>query len=255
MMKEIILKEIQEIEKKKQVKIIMAVESGSRAWGFESEDSDYDVRFIYVRTEDSYLKLNGIRDVIEWKLDDTLDINGWDLKKALQLLYTSNMTLFEWCNSPIVYLEKEEFSNLKTLLPHYFSCKKGLFHYWSLASENYRKALKESEISLKRYLYIFRALLSAQWILEHQTPPPILFKELLNMNFDENCKVELEKLLMIKQASLELKTIPKVKILDDYIEKKLAEIKEIAGKTEDIKVEWDKLNDYFIQIVKNINIE
>lgn len=249
-MKEIILKEIHEIEKKEQVKIIMAVESGSRAWGFESADSDYDVRFIYVRTEDSYLKLNEICDVIEWKLDDSLDINGWDLKKALQLLYISNMTLFEWCNSPIVYLEKEELSNLKSLLPHYFSCKKGLFHYWSIASKNYRKALNESEIFLKRYLYIFRALLSAQWILEHQTPPPILFKELLNMNFDENCKAELENLLMIKQVSLELKKIPKIKVLDDYIEKKLAEIKEIASKTEDIKVEWDSLNDYFIRTLR-----
>lgn len=251
MMTEIILKELQEIEKKEHVKIIMAVESGSRAWGFESVDSDYDVRFIYVRTEDSYLKLNETRDVIEWKLDDTLDINGWDLKKALQLLYISNITLFEWCNSPIVYLEKEELSNLKALLPHYFSCKKGIFHYWSLASKNYRKDVKESEFSLKRYLYIFRALLSAQWILEHQTPPPILFKELLNMALDENCKAELEKLLMIKKVSPELKKIPKVKILDKYIEKKLTEIKEIADKTEDIKVEWDSLNDYFIRTLRN----
>lgn len=251
MMKEVILKELQEIEKKEQVKIIMAVESGSRAWGFESVDSDYDVRFIYVRKEASYLKLNEIRDVIEWKLDDTLDINGWDLKKALQLLYISNTTLFEWCNSPIVYLEKEELSNLKALLPQYFSCKKCLFHYWSIARKNYRKALKEPDISLKRYLYIFRALFSAQWILEHQTPAPILFKELLDMNLDENCKAELEKLLMIKKVSPELKKIPKVQILDDYIEKKLTEIKEIADKTEDIKVEWDSLNDYFIHTLKS----
>lgn len=251
MMKEVILKELQEIEKKEQVKIIMAVESGSRAWGFESVDSDYDVRFIYVRKEASYLKLNEIRDVIEWKLDDTLDINGWDLKKALQLLYISNTTLFEWCNSPIVYLEKEELSNLKALLPQYFSCKKCLFHYWSIARKNYRKALKELDISLKRYLYMFRALFSAQWILEHQTPAPILFKELLDMNLDENCKAELEKLLMIKKVSPELKKIPKVQILDDYIEKKLTEIKEIADKTEDIKVEWDSLNDYFIHTLKS----
>ena len=92
-----ILEELQKIEETENVKIMMAVESGSRAWGFESPDSDYDVRFIYIRKPEDYLKLEGIRDVIEWKLDETLDINGWDLKKALQLLYKSNPTIFEWC--------------------------------------------------------------------------------------------------------------------------------------------------------------
>ena len=81
----------------------MAIESGSRAWGFASPDSDYDVRFIYVRKFEDYLKLEKVRDVIEWKLDDVLDINGWDIKKTLQLLHNLNPTVFEWCASPIVY--------------------------------------------------------------------------------------------------------------------------------------------------------
>ena len=86
-MKDIILRELKKIEEQENVKIIMAIESGSRAWGFASPDSDYDVRFIYVRKEEDYLKLEKTRDVIEWKLDDVLDINGWDIKKALQLLH------------------------------------------------------------------------------------------------------------------------------------------------------------------------
>lgn len=99
----VITEKLNEIEEKENVKILHAVESGSRAWGFASPDSDYDVRFIYVRKKEDYLTLCEKSDVIEWQLDETLDINGWDLKKALQLFHKSNATLFEWSNSPIVY--------------------------------------------------------------------------------------------------------------------------------------------------------
>ena len=102
-MKDIILSKLEEIENKENVKIILAVESGSRAWGFASKDSDYDVRFVYLRKLEDYLKLEKSKDTIEWQLDDTLDINGWDLKKALQLIYDSNPTIFEWLSTPIIY--------------------------------------------------------------------------------------------------------------------------------------------------------
>lgn len=86
---------LKEIERKEKVRILFAAESGSRAWGFASPDSDYDVRFIYVRPAEDYLRLEGIRDVIEWQLDEVLDINGWDLKKALVQFQKGNATLFE----------------------------------------------------------------------------------------------------------------------------------------------------------------
>ena len=95
-MLETIKQKLNEIEKRENVRILHAVESGSRAWGFASPDSDYDVRFIYVREKEFYLRLDKTRDVIEWQLDDTLDINGWDLAKALTLLHRSNPTVFEW---------------------------------------------------------------------------------------------------------------------------------------------------------------
>ena len=106
-MLEIIKAKLKEIEEKERVRIIHAVESGSRAWGFASPDSDYDVRFIYIRKPEAYMHLEKTRDVIEWQLDDTLDINGWDLQKALRLLHRSNPTLFEWNESPIVYRTTE----------------------------------------------------------------------------------------------------------------------------------------------------
>lgn len=118
--------ELKKIEESEDVKIIMAVESGSRAWGFASPDSDYDVRFIYVRNKTDYLRLDSVRDVIEWRLDEVLDISGWDIRKALQLLYKSNPTLFEWCSSAIIYKETEEAGWLKEILPRYFFCEEKL---------------------------------------------------------------------------------------------------------------------------------
>lgn len=151
-MNDVILAELKKIEEKENVKIIMAIESGSRAWGFASPDSDYDVRFIYIRRPEDYLKLEGIRDVIEWQLDDVLDINGWDLKKVLQLLHKSNPTVFEWCASPIVYYQTEEFEELKKILPEFFSVKKSLFHYWHMAETHYREYLKGKEVRLNGLL-------------------------------------------------------------------------------------------------------
>ena len=115
-----IIEKLKEIEERENIKILHCVEAGSRAWGFASPDSDYDVRFIYVRKNDFYLKLEKTRDVNEWQLDDVLDINGWDLKKALQLLYKSNPTLFEWNSSPIVYKTTKEWEIISGYINDYF---------------------------------------------------------------------------------------------------------------------------------------
>ena len=100
---ELIRKKLREIERQENCRILLAVESGSRAWGLASPDSDYDARFIYVRPKESYLKLERARDVIELPINDELDINGWDVDKTLKLLHKSNPTVFEWFSSPIVY--------------------------------------------------------------------------------------------------------------------------------------------------------
>ena len=106
-MRKKIKEQLRRIEDAENIKILLAVESGSRAWGFASPDSDYDVRFVYIRSLEDYLRLDAIRDVIELPIDDVLDINGWDLQKTLRLLHKSNPTLFEWFSSPIVYKKTE----------------------------------------------------------------------------------------------------------------------------------------------------
>ena len=86
-----------------------ACESGSRAWGFPSVNSDYDVRFVYLRRTEDYLRASPLRDVIEIPISDELDISGWDLPKALGLFRKSNPPLLEWLQSPIVYQQEKVF--------------------------------------------------------------------------------------------------------------------------------------------------
>ena len=113
-----------EIERDFDVTVLWAIESGSRAWGFESPDSDFDVRFVYKHKQDFYLSLNDHRDVIELPIDDTWDVSGWDLDKTLKLLYKSNPTLFEWLQSPIVYQQTDFIEHIRPLATQYFSEKK-----------------------------------------------------------------------------------------------------------------------------------
>ena len=178
-MRKKIKEQLRRIEDAENIKILLAVESGSRAWGFASPDSDYDVRFVYIRSLEDYLRLDAIRDVIELPIDDVLDINGWDLQKTLRLLHKSNPTLFEWFSSPIVYKKTEFSDKFRDLMMHYFSPKKTLYHYVSMAEGNYREYLKGDLVKAKKYFYALRPVLACQWILDRGTPPPMLFSELL----------------------------------------------------------------------------
>lgn len=250
-MRKRILEELQKIEQIHNVKIIMAIESGSRAWGFASPDSDYDVRFIYVRKKEDYLKLEGMRDVIEWKLDEVLDINGWDIRKALQLLHKSNPTIFEWCASPLVYLSTPDFDVLKKAMPGYFSEKKALYHYWHMAQTNYREYLKGEEVRIKKYFYVLRPLLAAQWILDKKVAPPMLFDELVDAELDEELRPELNCLLEMKKTLPEMGMAPKVQVFNDYIERVMPEIKEATEKLEETEKDWGVLNRLFLQFVNN----
>lgn len=179
-MEKLILSKLQKIEKTENVRILLAVESGSRAWGCASPDSDYDVRFIYVRNEQDYLRLEKVRDVIELPVDNVLDINGWDLQKTLRLLYKSNPTLFEWFSSPIVYMETEFADEFRRMMLEYFSGKRSLYHYINMAERNYREYLKGDMVKAKKYFYVLRPVLACRWILDQGTPPPMLFTELMD---------------------------------------------------------------------------
>ena len=159
-MKSLIQEKLYEIEKRENCRILLAVESGSRAWGFASSNSDYDVRFIYVRSIESYLKLNRPRDVIELSTNGVVDINGWDLEKMLKLLHKSNPTVFEWLSSPIVYQTTNFVETLKAAMQHYFSPKSALWHYLQMAEKNYRGYLRGDMVKAKKYFYVLRPILA-----------------------------------------------------------------------------------------------
>ena len=241
---------LRELEATENVRILLAVESGSRAWGFASPDSDYDVRFIYVRPRDEYLRLDPPRDVIELPINDLLDINGWDLYKTLQLLHKSNPTLFEWFSSPIVYLETDFANHFRQIMNTYFSSKRGLYHYLSMAENNYREYLRGDMVKAKKYFYVLRPILACRWILETGTPPPMLFSRLADSQLDPALRPEVDRLLDLKMNSPEIKEIPRVDPINDYLDKSILEIRSrIAAMPEEPAPRWDELNALFLSTV------
>ena len=249
-MDSIILNKLKDIEEKENVKIIMAVESGSRAWGFASPDSDYDVRFVYVRKLQDYLGLEKSKDIIEWQLDDVLDINGWDLKKALQLMYDSNPSIFEWCASPIVYKGSKAFDELKEIRRAYYSRKKSLYHYWHMANNNYQAYLQGTEVKIKKYFYVIRPLLAAKWIIDTKTQPPMLFSELMAAELPVELMSTVKKLLEMKQNMPEMGLAPKIALLDEFIDTELEAIKKAADEEESLDRDWTLLDEFFLRMVK-----
>ena len=247
--REIIIPEkLAEIEQRENVRILHCVESGSRAWGFASPDSDFDVRFIYVRSKDFYLRLDKTRDVIEWQLDDVLDINGWDLQKALGLLHKSNPTLFEWNNSPIVYKTTPEWKEISDIISHYFQQKSGLYHYLSTAKSNYREYLHGETVRLKKYFYVLRPILACRWILEKQTPPPMLFTDLAKACLDEALVPAVNELLNLKMNTPELGEGKRIGVINDYLDTSILDIEELLKEyPSDDPKSWDELNSIFLR--------
>ncbi len=247
-MEKIIKEKLLEIEKQENIRILLAVESGSRAWGFASPDSDYDVRFIYVRKIEDYLKLETVRDVIELPIDDVLDINGWDLQKTLRLLHKSNPTLFEWFSSPIIYMETEFADQFRKIMANYFSSKRSLYHYISMAAGNYREYLKRDMVRAKKYFYVLRPILACRWILEKGTPPPMLFSELMASQLPERLRDDVNRLLELKMNSPEVREIPRIEKLNEYMDSSIDEIKNILQSMEETKTpDWQELNDLFLR--------
>ena len=249
-MKETIQQKLNEIESQEGVRILHCVESGSRAWGFASPDSDYDVRFIYVRPVEHYLRLDKTRDVIEWQLDDTLDINGWDLQKALRLLHKSNPTLFEWNGSPIVYRTTDAWKQISEVIDKYFLEKAGLYHYLSTARSNYREYLKGETVRLKKYFSVLRPLLACRWILAEKTPPPMLFSTLMDKYLDEAVKPDVQTLLRLKTETPELGEGKRMDRINDYLDQSIEEIEQIIDQLPpDEPRSWESLNSIFLNAV------
>lgn len=247
---ESIKQKLDEIEKAENIKILHCVESGSRAWGFASPDSDFDVRFIYVRPAEYYLKLEKTRDTIEWQLDDVYDISGWDLKKALELLHKSNPTLFEWNNSPIVYKTTPEWEQVRLILGDYFLSKSGVYHYLSTAKHNNHEFLRGDEVKLKKYFYVLRPLLACRWILDKGTPPPMLFSELMDAELEDELKPAVNALIEAKMKTPEIGKGKRIEVLNEFIDREIEVIMHKADALDGTKQEgWEKLDNVFLKLL------
>lgn len=250
-MKELIQEKLREIEQREECRILLAVESGSRAWGFVSPDSDYDVRFIYVRPEKAYLRLDRTRDVIEVPINGELDINGWDIDKTLRLLHKSNPTVFEWFSSPIIYQTSSFADQFRPIMQKYFSSKAGLWHYLHMAEGNYRDYLRGEMVRAKKYFYVLRPILACKWILEKGTPPPMLFTDLVKSELPEDLSETVYQLLDLKMNSPEIKEIPRIDQLNRYLDTGIVSVKEQIEKLPDTPVQdWNELNELFFSVLE-----
>ena len=214
---------LRRLEADHDVKVLFACESGSRGWGFASTDSDYDVRFIYVNRLSWYLTVEAGRDVIEQPISGDLDVNGWDLRKTLQLLRQSNPTLLEWLRSPIVYSEEADAAaRLRALAEEGFSAVRGYHHYVSMAKKNFREHLRGEEVRYKKYLYVLRPLLAARWIRDGRGVPPMRFAALAETTLQDRALLdEINRLLDVKMRAGEAATSPRWHGLHDFIEREL----------------------------------
>lgn len=249
-----IQEELLHMEVKEDARILYACESGSRAWGFPSQDSDYDVRFLYARRPEWYLSIDveNRPDVFERPISDSLDISGWDLRKALRLLRKSNPPLLEWFNSPIVYMSRDELMNkIRSLVPDYYSPIACHYHYLQMAKGNFKAYLTGEFVSHKKYFYVLRPLLAIKWIEEKRGPIPVLFSTLVNAVVqDAALKNTINELIERKKQGLEADKEPRIEPLSNFIEQELARWKKQHVEYRESKEKCEKINDIFRSVLK-----
>ena len=240
---------LREIEDEESVKIFFACESGSRAWGFPSADSDYDVRFLYAHRRPWYLSidLERKRDVIERPITDTLDISGWDLRKALQLFLKSNPPLLEWLQSPIIYREETTVaSRFRDLIPVFYSPRKARYHYLHMAQGNYRDYLKGEEVWIKKYFYVLRPLLAILWIEADLGAVPMEFEILVErLVTSPSLRQAIDELLAVKRAGEEVGRGPRIAPISDFIEQELQRLASTRVEDNRPKPDVEALNRFF----------
>lgn len=249
-MRDVILQKLNEIEAKHDVKILLAVESGSRAWGFASPDSDYDVRFVYMHKAAHYISIETKRDVIELPVNEVLDIGGWDIKKALWLFRKTNATLYEWLQSPIIYMADENFhQQMLSMMEEYYLLRPAFHHYISMALNTYNGDLQGSEVRMKKYFYALRPILAAKWIIDRQSVPPMQFSKLRVLVEDSSINTAIDELLEAKKTADEKTTMPPNAVLHTFIKDTIGYCNANKDKLSERDSDTGRLNELFRQMI------
>ncbi len=242
---------LREIEQQHDCRVLFAAESGSRAWGFPSPDSDYDVRFFYVHPLQWYLRLDEPKDTLEWFNGD-LDYSGWDLRKAFRLFAACNPSMNEQLGSPIVYESNGDFSQrIRELIPLYFNPIKAVHHYLGIAANFTEPVYKNEPVGIKKLFYILRPLLAGQWIVQSQLMPPTEFSRLLDeTKIDTALHSMIDDLLVQKEVAAEKNKIVVPSPLTDWIRSTCERLPKEAEKfPRREKPGWEPLHELFNNLV------
>lgn len=198
-----ILAKLDELCERHDCRLLLAVESGSRAWGYASQDSDYDVRCIYYHPAGRYLTIRPPRDTIEWELNEVYDINGWDLRKALGMAQRSHLTVFEWCDSPIRYMASPWEEEFRAVIRSVMNPERLAGRYLGMAEGTMKRYLTMPEPPYKEYFYAIRPLLAARWVMQERIPAPVPFDTLRRALLPSDMEEEVDTLLALRNGSTE----------------------------------------------------
>ena len=252
-MRKYILDKLKSIEREERVRILYAVEAGSRAWGYHTDESDYDVRFIYIREVTAYLNLQETKDVIVKSTYDSIEFSGWDLSKALKLLRKSNPSLMEWLTNENVYIEHPDIEKVRKLRDQTFSPARCLIHYYHMGKRNMEKYSKEEIKDLKKMMTIIRPWLAYKWIKEYRTFPPNGMNEMVDhINMNEGMKDTISSILLSRVNGKEV-PCHILMYMEKYIRKDLLKM---DGNLEDLhsndSFQWGEINLTFLKILEDV---
>ncbi|NDI97864.1 nucleotidyltransferase domain-containing protein [Flavobacterium sp. LaA7.5] len=247
-MKDRILHKLKQIEQERNIEILFAVESGSRAWDFASPDSDYDIRFVYKHEKDWYLNLWEQGDTIQFMTEDDLDGSGWDVRKALRLLAKSNASFLGWLFSPVVYIENGTFlKEVKEVANNNFNPVAGFYHYHSM-NKGFEETLGTNEMTLKSFFYAIRTALCANWIYKNSTVPPVLFKELYPL-IDSSYHKILDDLIALKATQIEKSNKPVDDVLINLVRTIVEENNSVKNDLVNRKPNPEEFNKLFLKTI------
>lgn len=247
-----IIQYLDKIEKDKEIKILLACETGSRAWGFPSPDSDFDIRIIYVHQKDWYLSLSEKKDSIELMFENNdIDITGWDLRKSLRLLQKSNPPLLERIQSPILYKSDNAFLvEINNLATSQYSRIATIHHYLSMAKKFMEELREKKEYKLKKFFYALRSAIACKWILEREEMPPIEFQKMLNgLSIDNNLLTRINELIQLKATISESYLHQGENDLMSFIETCINSAFEQRNSLPSSKGNEKELNSFFIKML------
>lgn len=244
-MRTLVPQRLRALEREQGIRVLFAVEAGSRARGIASGDSDFDVRFLYIRPREDYLRLEGIRDVVEQPVDDIWDLAGWDLSKTLRLLHSGNPQIWEWLHSPIVYWDWDFRERFLPLMEQYFSRRTMAAYYLNVA-RSHLKRVQGDQVKLKLYLYDVQYLMGAEYVLDHGAFPPMDFRE-LTAPLPEPFHGEIAQLLRQKLDHPDQPLTHRHPALEEYFEQALQRLEaRLQQLPREISPGWDALNRFFL---------